>query len=475
MTTEAPTQARSATVSVTTQLGAKGVHLVLNVVSTLAIIRYLAPDSYGTYVLVLTITAFAGVIADFGLPKLAVREMVRKGEDPDTVAGTIIWMRLALALAAVVLVQAAVAAFGQPPEAHLAAAVASMVIVVEAVLGIIVVVFHVHVVQQYEALVRTLGEGIETALILVFVAIGVTLPWLFVPPLVGVLVAVVVAARIARRRYRLHPRLDRAMVRPLWVEALPLGPALLVAVLYLKLDSFVVAAMRPPEDLGLYGAAYQPIEYLFLASAVVINVLFPLLAKAWAAGETPVYTRLYRRGTELVVIAMLFVPVVTVFVAPQLVALAFGPEYAGSADPLRILSVALVLLTVNGWQSLVLLAGGHQRAVLRYNLAALALSLVLCIAFVEWFGIVGAAASTLLTAVFVLVVSTLAVRRLMSTRLDAGSLASIVAVAALPAAVMAASVSLDVSWIAATVVAGLAYAGALWRLGFHRRIQEAIA
>jgi len=36
-----------------------------------------------------------------------------------------------------------------------------------------------------------------------------------------------------------------------------------------------------PADLsGYYGAAYQPIEYLLLASAVVINVLLPQLARA---------------------------------------------------------------------------------------------------------------------------------------------------------------------------------------------------
>ena len=33
----------------------------------------------------------------------------------------------------------------------------------------------------------------------------------------------------------------RGLVR----EALPLGPALMIGVLYLKLDSFVVAALRP--------------------------------------------------------------------------------------------------------------------------------------------------------------------------------------------------------------------------------------
>lgn len=69
--------AGSTTVSTLSQLAAKIIHLLLNVVTTLAILRYLAPEAYGSYVLVITVVTLVGVVADFGLPKLAVREMVR--------------------------------------------------------------------------------------------------------------------------------------------------------------------------------------------------------------------------------------------------------------------------------------------------------------------------------------------------------------------------------------------------------------
>lgn len=474
MTTRAVTPG-STTRSTVSQLGAKVVHLLLNAVSTLAILRYLAPEAYGTYVLVLTITTLAGVVADFGLPKLAVRELLVPDQDQGAVVGTVVAVRFALAVAAIGAVQLVLLAFQQSPSAHLAGLIASLGILVEAVLGIVVTVFHARFAQEYEAVVRVVSEALETGLVLALIARGVSLPWLFVPPLVGLLVGVVLATSWASRRFDLRPRFERDRVREIVREALPLGPALMIGVLYLKLDSFVVAALLPSADLGVYGAAYQPIEYLFLGSAVFINVLFPLVAGAWGAGETARFAVLYRRGTELLLVLMLAVPVTALVVAPEVVELAFGEAYAGSVAPLRLLSVALVLMVLNAWQSLVLLSGGHQRVTLRYNLAALVFSLVTCLVLVRAVGLVGAAIATVATGLLVLGASTWAVRRHMASTLDASGLAVVVGAGL---AALGATWALDAVGLPwpLSVVGGLAtYAVVLVRLGILRSLREALA
>lgn len=450
MTTRAaPTSTtRRAAVSTASQLAAKVVHLVLNVVSTLAVVRYLAPEGYGTYVLVATVTTLAGVVADFGLPKLAVREAVRVDADTGAIIGTVAALRLALALVAALAVQVTLLAFGQSAEALLAGAVACLVTVGDAVLGVVVVAFQIHLLQQYEAIVRVLGEAVETALVLVLVSLGAALPMLFVPPVVGVAVGTAVALR--------------------------LGPGMLVGVLCLKLDSLVVAALLPTADLGRYGAAYQPIEYLLLASAIVINVLFTVLARAWAVGDRVAFRRIYARGTDVLLAVTLAVPVVLVGGAPWVVELAFGPSYAASAQPLRWLSVALVLMTINAWQSVVLLATGFQRITLAYNLAALAVSVPVDVILIRSTGIDGAAVAALVGAVLVLCCSTVAVRRCSAATLPAGRVLRLVAAAALSAAAVGWLVDRQVTAPAAMLAGLIGLAVGVWRLRLLPRLQEAL-
>src|SRR5215472_16197558 len=115
---------RNVAMSATTQIGAKALHVMLNVVSTLVIIRYLGPSSYGNYVLVLTLTMLIGLVADFGLVKLATREVARELGSEDEVLGTVLLARLCLAAACVGLLQLSLLGLGEPASVHLAGLVA---------------------------------------------------------------------------------------------------------------------------------------------------------------------------------------------------------------------------------------------------------------------------------------------------------------------------------------------------------------
>lgn len=474
-----PPQGRSETratvLSTVSQLGAKLVHLVLNVVSTLAVIRYLAPEGYGTYVLVLTVTTVAGVVADFGLPKLAVREAVRPDSDASEVIGTIAGLRLGLALGASLGIQLALLAFGQGPAAHLAGAVASLVVVGDAVLGVVVVVFQIHLAQHLEAAIRVASEAVETGLVLVLIAAGAGLPALFAAPAVGVLLGTVLALWVGRRRFGLRPRFATARLRGLVREALPLGPGLLVGVLYLKLDSIVVAVLRPSADLGLYGSACQPIEYVFLASAVVINVLFPLLARCYASGQHDRFAAIYRRGSELLFALAVAVPVVMLSTAVGLVELAYGPAYAAAAGPMRWLALALVPMTINGWQALVLLTGGHQRVTLAYNLVALGLAVPLDVLLVWAAGIDGAGMAAALGGLFVLCCSTTAVRRRLGVQLPAGRMVLIAVAGGVAALTGWAAQRAGAPWALAGLAAVVLYGLAVARIGVLQGMRRALA
>ena len=477
MTVVTTSQSRSVAVSALSQLVAKALHLLLNVISTLAILHYLAPAAYGSYVLVVTVVTLAGVVADFGLPQLAVREIVRAPSErtraQDEILGTTAALRLGLALGAVLGCQAVLLVLGQPLVVHQAAAIASVLLLVDAVLSVVLVSFQVHVEQQYEAIVRVTVEALETGLILLLIARQADLIWLFVPPVVAVAVGLVLALALARRRYRLRLRPARHRVSFLLAEALPIGPALIVAAVYLKLDSLVLAAMRPLSDVGIYGSAYQPVEYLFLGTAVIMNVLFPMLAGAWAGGDPARFLQLYRRTSELLVIATAFVPLVFAFTAPAVVRVAFGGAYAEAARPLQILSVALVAMTVSAWQSLALISAGLQRLILVYNSVTLVVALGLCTLLVWRFGPMGAALSVLATSCVLLFASLRAVRRRLGSTLDAGQMVRILMAVAVTAGVLALLGLVQAHWLLMVLVAAVCYVLALHRFGLHVKMREA--
>lgn len=465
--------ARGLAVSAASQLGAKALHLVLNIVSTLAIVRYLAPGEYGVYAVVLTVTTIVALGADFGLPKLAVREIGAAPDDGDVeeqVLGTIIVMRVVLALAGVGVAQAVLLLLQMPAHAHTAAVVASLTGVGEAVVGAVVVVFQVRLAQQYEAWVRTATELLETAAILLLVAVEASLVWLFVPPAAGAALAAAGTLALARYRFGRRLRFDGRRTRRLLLAALPIAPTLVIGVLYRKLDSLSLAAQRPADEVGVYGSAMQPVDYAFLSTALLMNVAFPLMSAAHGRGDLARFVVVYRRGTEALLLITAFLPVILLFVARPLSVEVFGTAYARADVPLVLLAMAMIPLVVTVWQSLALLLGGHQAVTLYYSVATLAVSAILSATLVAAFGILGAGLAAIGTALFVMGASTLALRRLMGVRLEPGPLLRIGWTAALTTGVLVALSLTALPWPLLFVAGLLAYCAAARCTGAHRSV-----
>jgi O-antigen/teichoic acid export membrane protein len=457
---------RAVMMSTSTQLVARAFDLAVNVVVSLAIVRALGPSQYGDFVLVISVVGLAGLLSEFGLPKLAVREISRDTGARDDIVGTVTVTRLALSVLSIVVVQVVLFAFQASAAVRIAALVAGAQFVGEALLSV-VVVFHVALRQQHEAFVRLAANVVKLTVVLVLVAHGAGLV-----PLVGattaqVLIAAALAWVIARRRYAVRLRWDRSRVTSMLKASLPVGPAMLIGVLYLKLDALMVWWFGSRGDVGVYGAAYQPVEYLFLASAVVVQVLFPLLARAH--GDPATFTRVYRRGTDLLLVVVLPVSIVLAFCAQPLVDAAFRSEYHDAAAPLAILAIALVFMTINVWQGLVLLAAGRQRANLAYLSLAVAVNVVLDVVLVQRFGPAGAALGTLGSAAFLVACSTFAVARLAGATPAPDAILRVLAAGAALALTLGLLRGVGVNWLLAALVGGLAYLPVLAVLGVFGR------
>ena len=90
--------------SAVAQLVGRLVHLIVNVASGLAVIRYLDPPQYGDYVVVTTVM-LAGLLANSGLAKLAIREVAQGTVSERSAIGSVAVLRLVLSAAALLISQ----------------------------------------------------------------------------------------------------------------------------------------------------------------------------------------------------------------------------------------------------------------------------------------------------------------------------------------------------------------------------------
>ena len=446
---------RAIALSASTQTVAKAINLALNIVVSLALIRYLGPSGYGDYVFVFSFVTIVGLVSDLGITKVAVRDISREPLTTAEILGTTVGLRLILAVGAAILVQLLLAALGARLGIRFAAGVASLLFVTEALVSV-AVVFQAGLAMQYQAIVDVAVQAVDTVLIFALISLHAGLLPLVAAPIAAAFMGVVVAMVFARRQFALRLAFSSSRIRPLIVESLPVGVNFIVSIVFLKLDSVLLGLLRPSREVGIYGAAYKPIEYVLLTSVVLIYTLFPLLSRYWGS-DSDRFGLVYRRGTEAILAYALPVPVILAVAAPAMVNAVYAPAFAESALPLQILGVAVVFMILSAWQGYVLLAGGRQRLTLAYNTAGMVVNAALNVALILRYGYLGAAVAALVSSVFVSVWAVYAPARFMKATPDVRRVGLVVAANLAMGVLLAAAVGVGLPWWAAVPVALASY------------------
>lgn len=165
-------------------------------------------------------------------------------------------------------------------------------------------------------------------------------------------------------------------------------PAMALAAVVERLDVFLLGALRPAADTGPYGAILPLVMIPEVVAGFAMTVLQPRIPVYAADG------RLLRFWRGIVLLAapccLAAFAVIAAFAEP-LVRLTVGPAYLAAAPALVILSAGTLF-----WLAFVPVAQGfvmmiHPRATFLVCLAQAAASVVMCVALIPSYGLVGAA------------------------------------------------------------------------------------
>jgi O-antigen/teichoic acid export membrane protein len=179
-----------------------------------------------------------------------------------------------------------------------------------------------------------------------------------------------------------------ADLRGLLQETLPFAAAVGVGVAYLKADVLLLTALAGPEEAGRYAAAVRLTE----AGKLLPTALGAALLPALVAG------RRQELAKALAVAVTVGIAVVAgaLLIGEAVLAAVFGPAFA-AAGPLRLLSLAFLVGSVNSLLIVALYARHRERAAVLALAAALGVSVLLNLALIPTRGASGAAAASVVS------------------------------------------------------------------------------
>ena len=167
----------------------------------------------------------------------------------------------------------------------------------------------------------------------------------------------------------------------------------------MRADSVIISVYRDFDEVGLYSLAYRILELSTLLGAAFLTSIFPVMARRARDGRLRESVQV---AWDVFVIAGAALAACGAVLAPELVRVAGGSEFADAAEPLRVLLAAGALAFVNGVIGYALIAVDRQRRALWLNATGLGMNVALNLVLVPPYGIVAAAVVTLFSELLVL-------------------------------------------------------------------------
>jgi PST family polysaccharide transporter len=354
--------------------------------------RYLGADQYGLLNYALALVTVLGFASTLGIDSLVVRDLVRDPSLREELLGTLIALRLCggLLLVAASAVAAVFLAGGGPLLVSLVTLIA---------LGVAINAFE-SVETWFQSVLATKRPAIARSGALLASAILRIFLILIEAPLVvfawAVLLEFALLAGAMLLTYRravaplstLRPRFERA--RALLREGWPLVASMALASLTLRLDQVLLGQFVGFGEVGSYALASRIVEVSYVLPTVLLAGVFPAMVAARDGDSTSYAHRLQSMFDALMWLALAFA-LPTFLAARPLVDLLVGDAYPEAGPVLRILAWMPLVVFFGLARQRWLIAEGSFRLSLGIDLLAVAINVMLNLAFIPRLGAVGAA------------------------------------------------------------------------------------
>jgi len=378
--------------NLTVQSGSQIVVIMLGLMTTYVLARRLGPEAWGGFNYLFAYIYMFLALNDLGISYTLIREIAQVPERTEELVQNMLGLKLVLSLISVLVGWLVIALLPLPAAYKLAVRVFLLILPIQALAtpGVILQAR----IQVARGTIADLANRL-TGFVLMMLSVWWGHGLLFVTlslvcgEMVGALTIIALTFQVAKPRPRCDPPVWAHMIR----LSLPLSGSNLLVTMLNRFDSLMLQALGDLTQVGYYGAAYRLPSLFERVPQLAMTTLFPVMSQL-AASDPRALRRVYRRMQRMM--ALLVLPMVfgVIWLAPFIVRVWLGPNFAPVAPLMRvvILATALVYLGISAGNLLIAL--NRPKANLYAMAAAVAVNLALNVLWIPQYRAMGAAWAT---------------------------------------------------------------------------------
>lgn len=417
-TSPTPNFARAVGRNTIVQFVGKIIGTILGFATSVLILRYLHPEGNGQYTTAMAYLGFFSVVADLGLYLILIRDINKPGANVERIVGNLLALRWASAFVILIGGAAIVSFFGFSHQENIAVMIGTGSFIAVAATQLLIGVFQSKLAMIYVAIGELIGR---TALL--------AMTWWVVAnqgSLYGIILAVVIGSAAnflfvwwsVRKYIRVRLYFDWGYWKSTLRDTLPIAISIVLNLIYFRADTIILRMSQGTYDVGLYGAAYKILEILNTFPLMFVGLLLPALGAAFASNDHGTFQRIFQKGFNLLLMAIMPLIIGGCFLAVPILTLIGGREYAPAAPVFRLLLIAVGALFLNSLSGHTVTIINRQRQMVWAYLAVAVVGLATYLILIPRLSLYGAALGTIVSECLTAILGYILVLRAMRFRLQ---------------------------------------------------------
>lgn len=309
--------------------------------------RYLGPDQYGLLNLSLALVALVGVLSNFGLQEIIIRNIVKNPEKRDDLLGTAFVIKAVVGIL-VFFISILITYLIRPADSL------SHILVIIIAAGPIFQSFDViefYFKSQVEAKYSVIAKSISFLIINVLKVILIIIEAPLVAFAFAVLADILLGSASLVAAYKLSGKFIRkwkmnfAQAKEFLAEGYLLAISAIAILIYMRIDQIMIGQLIGDKEVGLYSAAVKLSDVWYVIPLALIQSVAPVLVKSYNENIEKYNYRLQKLFNLLTLIGLL-IAVPTSFLSGWIVEIVFGGAYSNSST---IFAIHIWSIIFVGW------------------------------------------------------------------------------------------------------------------------------
>lgn len=358
----------------------------------LLIARFLGPKILGSFEYLFSFIGMFFIFADFGISSIFIRDYQQREEKNKLINQALI-LKFFLSV-----IFGLLAFIGYFFSKKIEPFIAYFVLVFFYVLQNIENFFEAYFIATQRAEKKFIFNLMSSVSLLFFILLGIIMTKNVMAIVLSYVLSIFVSNLIAfsffRREIKLDFQIDLSFFKNYLFNGLPLALFGLLGYLFFSTDKIIISHFRTLEETGYYSAASRIVLALFAIPGLFNTALFPWLAKKAKEKDKRI-----KRLFNLMVISLIFIGIlfslVSFFLAPYVIYLIFGRDFALSVSIFQVLIWIIVFVYPTSFLDFFLLSHNKQWLDFFLTIIPAFLNVILSLLLVPSYGVFGAVYASL--------------------------------------------------------------------------------